>query len=102
MIYVVATIELAEGTRDRFLAVQRELLPLVRDEAGCVAYTPSVDVSLADPAKTPPRADCIIMHEQWESMPALKAHLTAPHMAEFRTKVQDMIKNVKVEVFESI
>lgn len=102
MIYVVATIELAEGTRDPFLATQRELLPLVRAEAGCVAYVPSVDVPLADPARSPPRTNCIVMHEQWESLPALKAHLTAPHMAEFRTKVQAMVKNVKVEVFESV
>jgi quinol monooxygenase YgiN len=93
---------LAEGMRDDFLALQRDLLPLVRDEAGCVAYTPSVDVPLAEPAKTPPRSNCIIMHEQWESLPALKAHLTAPHMGDFRNKVQNMVKNVKVEVFESV
>ncbi len=102
MIYVVATIELAEGARDEFLAVQRDLLPLVRGEAGCIAYTPSVEVPLTDPAKTPPRTNCIIMHEQWESLPALKAHLTAPHMGDFRTQVQNMVKNVKVDVFESV
>ncbi len=102
MIYVVATIELAEGTREPFLAAQRDLLPLVRAEAGCIAYAPSVEVPLADPAKARPRTDCIVMHEQWESLPALQAHLTAPHMAEFRTKVQSMVKNVNVEVFESV
>ena len=101
MIYVVATIELAEGTTERFLEVQRELLPLVRAEAGCVEYTPTVEVPLADPAETPPRTNCIIMQEKWESLPALRAHLTAPHMKAFREKVQDLVQGVKVEVFES-
>jgi quinol monooxygenase YgiN len=100
MIYVVATIELAAGTREKFLATQRDLLPLVRAEVGCLAYDPSVDVAL-DPSKSTPRSDCIVMHERWESLPALKAHLTAPHMTDFRGKVKDLVKNVKVEVFES-
>lgn len=102
MIYVVATIELAAGIRDAFLAAQRELLPLVRAEEGCVAYTPSIEVPLSEAAKSPPRPDCVIMHEQWESLTALQAHLKAPHMADFRAKVQSMVKNVKVEVFESV
>lgn len=102
MIYVVATIELAEGKRDRFLDVQRELLPLVRAEAGCVEYTPTVEVPLADPAKTPPRTHCIFMQERWESLPALQAHLTAPHMKDFREKVRTLIEGVKVEVFETL
>lgn len=100
MIYVVATIELAAGTREKFLATQRDLLPLVRAEHGCLEYSPSVDVAL-DPSKATPRPDCVVMQERWESLPALKAHLTAPHMIDFRGKVKDLIKNVKVEVFES-
>ncbi len=102
MIYVVATIDLAEGKREQFLTAQRELLPLVRAEAGCVEYAPSVEVPLADPAKTPPRANCIFMHEKWESLPHLRAHLTAGHMKDFREKVQGLVAGVKVEVFESV
>ena len=102
MIYVVATIELADGMREPFLTAQRKLLPLVRAEAGCVEYAPSVEVSLADPAKTPPRTNCIFMQEKWESLPRLRAHLTAEHMKDFREKVQSMVAGVKVEVFESL
>jgi quinol monooxygenase YgiN len=101
MIYVVATIEVAEGARERLLAKQRELLPLVRAEAGCVEYAPSVEVSLTDPPKTPLRDNFIFMHEKWESLAHLRAHLAAPHMKAFREKIQDMIVAVKVEVFES-
>jgi quinol monooxygenase YgiN len=101
LIYVFATIELNDGMRDQFLAEQKHLLPLVRAEAGCVEYTPSVDCPV-DPAKTPPRADTVVMHEKWQSMEHLKAHFVAPHMNDFRPKTRHMIKSVKVEVFESV
>ena len=102
MIYVFATIELAEGMRDQFLAAQRELLPLVRAEAGCLAYTPTVEVPSSDPAKAAPRTHCVFMHEQWESLQHLRSHSTAEHMKDFREKVQTMVVGVKVEVFESL
>jgi len=38
MIHVIATIELAEGKRQAFLAEFRKLVPLVKAEAGCLAY----------------------------------------------------------------
>jgi quinol monooxygenase YgiN len=100
MIYVVATIELNEGMRDQFLAAQKSLLPLVRAEEGCIEYTPTVDRPL-DAQKTPPRPDVITMQEKWDTLDSLKAHSVAPHMAEFRPKTKHMIKNVKIEVFES-
>jgi quinol monooxygenase YgiN len=81
--------------------VQHHVLPLVRAEAGCVEYTPTVEISLADPPPTPPRANVIVMQEKWESLAHLKAHMAAPHMKSFREKVQPLIKSVKIEVFES-
>jgi quinol monooxygenase YgiN len=101
MIYVVATIELNPGMRDQFLAEQKSLLPLVRAEAGCVEYSPSIDRPV-DLAKTPPRPDVVTMQEKWQSLEHLKAHFVAPHMNDFRPKTKHMIKSVKVEVFESI
>ena len=46
-----------------------------REEAGCVDYTFSVEVS--DP-------DTIRITEKWENVEALQAHMTTPHMAEFQ------------------
>lgn len=102
MIYVVATIELAPGKREPFLAEQRHLLPLVRAEKGCLEYTPTVDASLVESPKTAPRSDCVIVQEKWETLADLRAHSVAPHMNDFRTKVKDLVKNIKVEVFEPI
>lgn len=101
MIYVVATIELQAGRRAAFLEAQRALLPQVRAEAGCLEYTPSVDVAVTDPPRVPLRDDVVVMHEKWESLDTLRAHFTAPHMKSFREQVQDMVIGTKVEVFES-
>jgi quinol monooxygenase YgiN len=102
MIYVVAAIELHPGRRDAFLAAQRDLLSLVRAEAGCLEYAPSVEVAVTDPPKTPLRDDIVMMHEKWETLDSLRAHSTAPHMKAFREKVQRMVVGTKVEVFESV
>ncbi len=102
MVYVFATIELHAGKRDEFLTAQRDLLPLVRAEQGCIEYAPSVEVSLADPPKQPLRDNCVFMQEKWESLSALKAHLQAPHMGAFREKVKPLVVGAKVEVFESV
>ena len=59
-------------------------------------------ITLVDPPKTPLRADSVIMQEKWESLATLQAHLAAPHMNDFRAKVKDLIKNVKVEVFQTV
>ncbi len=102
MIYVVATIELAEGVRDQFLAIQRDLLPLVRAEQGCLEYTPSVDVAFGNPPKSAPRANCVVMQEKWQTLADLQAHLTAPHMKSFRERVKELVRGTKVEVFEGV
>jgi quinol monooxygenase YgiN len=102
MIYVVATIELAEGNRDQFVALQRKLLPLVRAEAGCIEYVPTVDVAITDPPKPPLRANCVVVQEKWESLAALRAHAAAPHMKDFRGQTKGLVLNVKVEVFQPV
>jgi quinol monooxygenase YgiN len=101
MIYVVATIQLAPGRRAEFLALQRDLLPQVRAEQGCLEYVPSVDVSVSDPP-APPRDDVVIMHERWETLDALRAHFTAPHMRAFREKAKPLIQSTKVEIFQPV
>ena len=102
MIYVVATIELVEGTREQFLAEQKNLLPLVRAEAGCIEYMPTVDQPLGDPPKTAPRANVVVMQEKWETLAHLQAHAVAPHMKDFRGKTKQMVTGTKVEVFKPI
>ena len=43
MIHVLATLDLAPGTREAFLAEFRKIIPDVHAEAGCIEYGPAVD-----------------------------------------------------------
>lgn len=40
--------------------------------------------------------------ERWESLDALKAHLEAPHMLEYRQKVKDFVKEVKLQILQPV
>ena len=100
MIHVIATIELAEGKRDAFLAEFRQLVPLVRAEAGCLAYGPAVDVETGLSAQPPMRPNAVTIVEQWDSLDALRAHLQAPHMAAYRPKVKDFVVKTTLQVLQ--
>jgi quinol monooxygenase YgiN len=38
--------------------------------------------------------------EKWESLESLKAHLTAPHMTEYRQKIRELVKGVHLQVLQ--
>lgn len=100
MIHVIATIEVAPGRREEFLAVFQELVPDVRAEKGCIEYGPAIDLptSLADSPS--PRENVVTVIEKWESVEALRAHLEAPHMARYKRTVKDIVLGVSVRVLE--
>jgi quinol monooxygenase YgiN len=101
MIHVIATIQLAPGSRAAFLKEFHALVPLVRAEAGCHEYGPAVDVETGMAVQPALRPDCVVVIEKWADMPALKAHLVAPHMATYRTAVKDYVKDLTLHVMES-
>jgi quinol monooxygenase YgiN len=80
MIYVIATVELSEGGKEKYLAELKRVTPLVHKEKGCLEYGPTV--------------------ERWESLEALKAHLTQPHFLEYRERVKDVMKSVSIQVLK--
>jgi quinol monooxygenase YgiN len=100
MIHVIATVEVSPGRREAFLAEFRRLVPLVRAEAGCLEYGPAVDVASGLPAQGPPRDDVVTILERWEGLGALRAHLAAPHMQEYRGRVKDLVRHVRLQVLE--
>jgi quinol monooxygenase YgiN len=100
MIFVVATVDLHPGTRAAFLAEFRKVVPLVRAEAGCLEYGPAVDVPSGIAVQPPVRNDSVVVLEKWADLPALKAHLAAPHMADYRTRVKDYVVGVQLQVLE--
>lgn len=98
MLHVIATIELAPGARDKFLAEFHRLVPEVRAEAGCIDYGPTIDFPTNIPAQLPLRPDVVTVVERWESIEHLEAHLIAPHMLTYRQRVKELVTGVKLQV----
>jgi quinol monooxygenase YgiN len=99
MIHVIAMIEVVDGKRDAFLEEFRRIIRSVRDEDGCIEYGPAVDVQtdFSEPA----RPNLVTIIEKWASLPALEAHLKAPHMATYRERARDLLVGVKIQVLKS-
>jgi quinol monooxygenase YgiN len=100
MIHVIATVRAAAGRRDDFLAAFRELVPLVRAEAGCLEYGAAVDLETPIGGQPPLRDDVVTVLEKWESVAALQDHLAAPHMLRYREKVKELVVGVEIRVLE--
>jgi quinol monooxygenase YgiN len=100
MIYVVATICSQPGRRDEVLRQFARIVPLVRAETGCIAYTPAIDLETNINTQVDPSDDVITVVEQWESVEALEMHLIAPHMIEHRASVKSLVKSVALRVLE--
>jgi quinol monooxygenase YgiN len=102
MIHVIANVEVAAGKRDEFLAEFRRVVPSVRAEAGCLEYGPTVDLPTEIPAQVPPRDNVVVIVEKWESLDALRAHLQAPHMQEYRARVKGLVSRVQIQVLQPV
>jgi quinol monooxygenase YgiN len=102
MIHVIATVELVPGKKDQFLAALRDNLPHVLAEDGCVEYTPTADVSSSIGIQVPVRPDVVTIVERWRDMPALQAHLAAPHMIAYRVRVKEFVSRVSLQLLEPV
>ena len=98
MICVIATIEVAEGRRQEFLAEFRKVVPRVVKETGCLEYTPMVDVPSGIGAQVPARPDVVTIVEKWASIEALESHLMAPHMIEYRKAVKGFVRGTSLAI----
>ena len=100
MLHVIATIEVAAGKREAFLAEFRKLVPAVRAEVGCLEYGPAVDLATGIPVQVPVRDNVVTVVEKWEGLAALQAHLTAPHLAAFRERTKDVVIKLQLQVLQ--
>src|SRR5512136_2111387 len=98
MIYVIATVEVKPGKREELLKRVRQLVPKVRAEKGCLEYGPAIDASTAIKAQIPLGENFLVMAEKWEGLKELEAHLTAPHMLEYRQDVKELVAGVKLQI----
>ena len=99
MIIVLADIAINAGHRDAFLKEFRSIIPQVLAEDGCIEYGPNIDAE-TDIENQSCDATTVTIVEKWESVDALKAHLVAPHMLEYRGRVKDFVAGVKLRILE--
>jgi len=102
MIHVIATIEIAPGKRDEYLELFAELVPKVRAEQGCLAYGPVVDVDSGISVQMPLRDNVVTAVEQWSDLDALLAHISAPHMEEYKENVKDLVVGLDLQVLQPV
>ena len=100
MVHVFATITTAEGQREAFLNEFRALVPTVLAEQGCIDYGPAVDADSGIENQDHLGPNVVAVVEQWESVDALQAHLAAPHMNEFRSRVADLVTGIQLNVLK--
>ena len=101
MIHVIAKIKTVTGKRAEFLTEFHKLVPLVHAEAGCVEYGPTIDAVTDLDAQQKVGEDVAVIIERWESLDALKAHLVADHMTDYREKVKDLVESTSLEIYET-
>jgi quinol monooxygenase YgiN len=102
VIHVIATIQLAPGTRVPFLEEFRKVVPLVRGEEGCLEYGPTIDEPTGLRAQELAGEDVVVVVEKWESVAALEAHTRAPHMEEYRGRVTNYVRGVQLQVLRPV
>jgi quinol monooxygenase YgiN len=100
MLHVIATITVKPGLRAEFLKHFAWVTPLVRAEDGCIEYGAGVDLETGISVQMPLRPDVVVVVEKWESVAHLRTHLAAPHMAEYRVKVREVVTNVTLQMLE--
>ncbi|MDZ4198205.1 MAG: putative quinol monooxygenase [Kiritimatiellia bacterium] len=101
MIHVIATLQLKSGVRAEFLRIFKSNVPNVLAETGCRGYVPAVDTDSGLAAQAPQRPDTVVVVEAWDDLDCLRAHLAAPHMADYRIRVKDLVDRVSLQVLQS-
>jgi quinol monooxygenase YgiN len=98
MVHVIAIITTQPGYRESVLEVFQANVPNVHAEPGCLEYEATIDAWPAPASQTEFGADTFVVIEKWESVEALKAHSTAPHMVAYGAKTRDMVVNRVIHV----
>jgi quinol monooxygenase YgiN len=81
MIVINVEITVEPGAADKARDAVTSMEHATRQEAGCLRYAFSVDIS--DPGM-------IRVTERWESMEAIQTHMKSPHMADFQKAIMTL------------
>ena len=101
MITVVASVELKPNVKDQFLQHFLEIVPAVHQEEGCREYYPAVDID-SGIASQSQNENLVTILEKWDSLDALRDHLVAPHMNDYRKKIQGLVVSVSLKILQPV
>jgi len=99
MIHVIASIQIKEGNQSRFVEIFKSNMPAVLKEMGCISYVPAVDI----PTGLPPQdvdQHRVTVIEQWNTLADLTAHMSAPHMLDYREKTKNLVESISLRILE--
>lgn len=89
MIYLIATLKVEPGMKDRLAELVQPCLEATRKEAGNISYDLLADIT-DDTA--------LVFVERWESMEALDNHFTEPHFLKWREALTPHLIERKIEI----
>ena len=69
------------------------------EEEGCVEYSVTVDFQ-TDISIQDTEVSRVTVIEKCESFPHLESHFTAPHMLDYKARVEGMVENVSLKILE--
>ena len=101
MISVIASIYVKEGQLGKFIELFKSNMPAVLEEKGCIEYIPTVDM----PTGLPPQElnkNVVTIIEKWSSIEDLNAHLSSPHMLEYKEKTNDLVDSLAIKVLKEV
>ncbi len=101
MLHVVAFIDFEAERLNDLKEIYQNFTPRVREEPGCIQYTPTLDFDTELPNQIRDSSQ-ITVTEIWEDYKAFQTHLKAPHVIEFRKQIQGIVKQVNVKVLQPI
>jgi quinol monooxygenase YgiN len=87
--------------REPVLSEFKAIIPAVHAEAGCIEYTPVIDVAALGSGHTALGPDSFVVIEKWESAEALHAHAAAPHMKVYGSKTGHMVEARVIHVLSA-
>ena len=99
MITVLASVTIKDGCTDEFITIFNANVPAVLSEDGCIEYYPTIDI---DSGLAPQHlnSQTVTIVEKWQSLDALKAHLTAPHMLTYMEQVAEIVVDVSLKILQ--
>ena len=99
MIHVLAFITVKTSEHDAFLEIFKANVPKVLKEEGCLEYSATVDFPSEVPMQEA-NPNIVTVVEKWETFAHLQAHFTAPHMLEYKAKVEGMVEDVSLKILQ--